>query len=117
MSTIGNIWSCQKGPSVGIGCGGLVRVATPHNLSHELIMRVDYASTPFLWCQHGKSKKVSDFGGFSLKTITKDDMLKLRDLKAARLWMMLPAAKEVVLCKDCLFSSTPIGAMFLLSPI
>jgi hypothetical protein len=48
MSTIGNIWSCQKGPSVGIGCGGLVRVASPHNQSHELIMRVDYASTPFL---------------------------------------------------------------------
>jgi hypothetical protein len=48
MSTIGNIWSCQKGPSVVIGCGGLVRVATPHNLIHKSIMRVDYVSTPFL---------------------------------------------------------------------
>ncbi len=48
MSMIGNIRSCQKGSSVGIGCGGLVRVATPHNLSHESIMRVNYTSTPFL---------------------------------------------------------------------
>ncbi len=37
------------------------------------------------------------FGGFPLRTITKDNMFELRDLKAARLWMMPPAAMEVVL--------------------
>ncbi len=40
-----------------------------------------------------------------LKTITKDNMFELRDLQAERLWMLPPAAMEVVmelLCEDCL---------------
>ncbi len=52
-----------------------------------------------------KTKRGTDFGGFLLQTITKDNMFELRDLKAARLWMMPPATMEVVLellCKDCL---------------
>ncbi len=52
-----------------------------------------------------KMKRGTDFGGFPLRTITKDNMFELRDLKAARLWIMPPAAMEVVLellCKDCL---------------
>ena len=50
-----------------------------------------------------KSRKGVDFGGMSLKTITKDNMFELRDLQAARLWMLPPAAMEVVmelLCED-----------------
>jgi hypothetical protein len=52
-----------------------------------------------------ETKRGADFGGFPLRTITKDNMFELRDLKAARLWMMPPAVMEVVLellCKDCL---------------
>jgi hypothetical protein len=50
-----------------------------------------------------KTKKGTPFGGFPLGNITKDNMFELRDLKAARLWMMPPAAMEVVLellCED-----------------
>ena len=50
-----------------------------------------------------KTKKGTPFGGFPLRNITKDNMFELRDLKAARLWMMPPAAMEVVLellCED-----------------
>jgi hypothetical protein len=49
------------------------------------------------------SKKGAEFGGFPLSTITKDNMFELRDLKAARLWMLSPAAMEValeLLCED-----------------
>jgi hypothetical protein len=50
-----------------------------------------------------KSRKGADFCGMPLKTITKDNMFELRDLQAARLWMLPPVAMEVVmelLCKD-----------------
>jgi hypothetical protein len=50
-----------------------------------------------------KSRKGIDFCGFPLKAITKDNMFELKDLEAARLWMLPPAAMEVVmglLCKD-----------------
>ncbi len=52
-----------------------------------------------------ETKRGTDFGGFPLRTITKDNMFELQDLRAARLWMMPPATMEVVLellCKDCL---------------
>jgi hypothetical protein len=44
-----------------------------------------------------QTKKGTNFGGFTLKTITKDTMFKLQDLQGARLWMMPPAAMEVVM--------------------
>jgi hypothetical protein len=50
-----------------------------------------------------ETKRGTDFGGFPLWTINMDDMFELQDLKAARLWMMPPAAIVVVLellCKD-----------------
>jgi hypothetical protein len=50
-----------------------------------------------------KTKRETPFGGLPLRNITKDNMFELRDLKAARLWMMPPAAMEVVLellCED-----------------
>jgi hypothetical protein len=50
-----------------------------------------------------KTKRDTPFGGFPLRNITKDNMFELRDLKAARLWMMAPAAMEValeLLCED-----------------
>jgi hypothetical protein len=62
-----------------------------------------------------ETKRGADFGGFPLQTITKDDMFELRDLKAARLWLMPLAVMEVVLellCKDCL--AHPSGPMSLL---
>jgi hypothetical protein len=43
-----------------------------------------------------KTKRGTDFGGFPLRTITNDNMFELRDLKAARLWMMPLATMEVV---------------------
>jgi hypothetical protein len=52
-----------------------------------------------------KTKRGIDFGGFPLRTITKDNMFELWDLKAARRWMMPLATLEVVLellCEDCL---------------
>jgi hypothetical protein len=52
-----------------------------------------------------KTKRGMDFGEFPLRTITKDNMFELQDLKAARLWMMPSATMEVVLellCEDCL---------------
>jgi hypothetical protein len=52
-----------------------------------------------------RTKKDVEFGGFCLKTITKDNMFKLQDLQAVRLWMLPPAAMEVaveLLCKDWL---------------
>ena len=55
-----------------------------------------------------KTKRGMPFGGFPLRNITKDNMFELRDLKAARLWMMPPAAMKVVLellCKDRLAHS------------
>ena len=51
------------------------------------------------WC----TKKGTDFGGLSLTQVTKDNMFELRDLKAARLWTLPPAAMEValeLLCED-----------------
>jgi hypothetical protein len=50
-----------------------------------------------------RTRKGSNFGGFKLEPITKDNMFKLRDLQGARLWMLPPAAMEVVmelLCED-----------------
>jgi hypothetical protein len=50
-----------------------------------------------------KSRKGIDFGGFPLKTITKDKVFELRDLEAARLWVLPPAAMKVameLLCED-----------------
>jgi hypothetical protein len=50
-----------------------------------------------------KSRNGVDFCGMPLKTITKDNMFELKNLQAARLWMLPPAAMEVVmelLCKD-----------------
>ncbi len=44
-----------------------------------------------------ETKRGTDFGGFPLRTITKENMFELRDLRAARLWMMPPATMEVVL--------------------
>jgi hypothetical protein len=51
-----------------------------------------------------ETKRGTDFRRFPLRTITKDNMFELQDLKAARLWMMPPAAMEVVLelLRDCL---------------
>ena len=49
------------------------------------------------------TKRDMPFGGFTLRNITKDNMFELRDLKAARLWMIPPAAMEValeMLCED-----------------
>jgi hypothetical protein len=51
------------------------------------------------------TEKGANFGGLELVEITKDNMFELRDLKAARLWMLSPAAMEVameLLCEDCL---------------
>jgi hypothetical protein len=51
------------------------------------------------------SKKGTEFGGLLLGQVTKENMFKLRDFKAARLWMLPPSAMEVVLellCEDCL---------------
>jgi hypothetical protein len=48
-------------------------------------------------------EKGASFGGLELVEITKDNMFALRDLKAARLWMLPPAAMEVameLLCED-----------------
>ena len=50
-----------------------------------------------------KSRKGVDFCGMPLKTITKDNMFELKDLQAARLWTLPPAAMEVameLLCED-----------------
>jgi hypothetical protein len=50
-----------------------------------------------------KTRRDTPFGGFPLRNITKDNMFELRDLKAARLWMLAPAAMEValeLLCED-----------------
>ena len=49
------------------------------------------------------TKKGKDFGGFPLVTITKESMLELSDLKAARLWMPPSTVMEValeLLCED-----------------
>jgi hypothetical protein len=49
------------------------------------------------------SKRGADFGGLPLTQVTKDNMFELRDLKAARLWMLPPSAMEValeLLCED-----------------
>ncbi len=51
------------------------------------------------------SKKGANFGGLPLREVTKDNMFKLQDFKAAQLWMLPPAAMEValeLLCEDCL---------------
>ncbi len=50
-----------------------------------------------------KTKKGMPFGGSPLRDINKDNMFELRDIKAAKLWMMPPAAMAVVLellCED-----------------
>jgi hypothetical protein len=50
-----------------------------------------------------RSKRGADFGGLPLTQVTKDNMFELRDLKAARLWMLPPSAMEValeLLCED-----------------
>ena len=52
-----------------------------------------------------RSKRGADFGVLPLTQVTKDTIFELRDLKAARLWMLPPSAMEValeLLCKDCL---------------
>ena len=49
------------------------------------------------------TKNGADFGGLPLREVTKDNMFKLRDFKAARLWMLPLAAMEValeLLCED-----------------
>ena len=65
-----------------------------------------------------ETKKGTPFGGFPLRNITKDNMFELRDLKAARLGMMPPAAMEVVLellCEDP-FSQPPVAPCVCCSP-
>ena len=50
-----------------------------------------------------RTKRGADFGGLPLTQVTKDNMFDLRDLKAARLWMLPPSAMEValeLLCED-----------------
>ena len=52
-----------------------------------------------------RTKRGAEFGGLPLTQVTKDNMFKLRDIKAARLWMLPPLAMGValeLLCEDCL---------------
>ena len=49
------------------------------------------------------TEKGANFGGLELVEIMKDNIFELRDLNAARLWMLPPAAMEVameLLCED-----------------
>ena len=43
------------------------------------------------------TRKGSNFGGFNLERITPDNMFELRDMQAARLWILPPATMEVVM--------------------
>ncbi len=50
-----------------------------------------------------RTKMGAEFGGLPLMQVTNDNMFELRDLKAARLWMLPPSAMEVpleLLCED-----------------
>jgi hypothetical protein len=50
-----------------------------------------------------RTKREAEFGGLPLTQVTEDNMFKLWDLKAARLWMRPPSAMEValeLLCED-----------------
>ncbi len=52
-----------------------------------------------------RTRKGSNFGGFGVEFITKDNMFELRGLQGARLWMMPLVAMEVameLLCGNCL---------------
>ena len=48
-------------------------------------------------CSWWTTEEGANFGGLELVEIRKDNMFELRDLKAARLWMLPPAAMEVAM--------------------
>ena len=59
----------------------------------------------------------SNFEGFNLELVTRDNMFELHNLQGARLWMLPTATMEVVmelLCKDWLaHSQWPVDDTFL----
>ncbi len=60
-----------------------------------------------------RTKKGDDWGGLSLEEVSAETMFELKDLKAARLWLVAPAVMETALgCLEMIDWATPNGPAF-----